>query len=891
VTRPSGAPGDGEGLLGTLSTPPDGDWTEKAFHHGARFGLLLLLALAVTLFFPPSPGLEVSRYEVGMVADEDVIASIPFGVPKNREELEREREAAASAVPPTFEARPEAVEAMTGQLERFFRSVETAVEEEEPDRALAALFGDLGVPATAGHRARLRDPATRQLLSRVAEQAVRTLLPRGVMDEGVRPDPAQTRILLVEADGSERYAPRESVLTNREFLQGAADLLPTTAASEVDELLRLILIRHMTYSLRFDQASTQRDRDAARRAVPTTKANVLQGEAIVRANQQVGETEVERLQAYEEALRAQGRLEEVGFQAVPFLASIVLNLALLGVFGVFLFLFRGDIYGNFRWLLLQSALVLAFMGAAGILARNDLPSELLPIAFVALAVAVLWDGRVALILTAVLAAVVGTQLPFQSVHAWLPHFAGGAAAALSVRVVRRRAQTWIFIALIALAYLAVLATLGAVMGRDPGRIALAWSFAAGNTVVSAILAMGFLPVFEWFARITTDQTLLEWADPNRPLLKRLSMEAPGTYAHTINVANLAESAANAIGANGLLCRVGVYYHDVGKMLKPHFFIENQPGGRNPHDKLKPTTSATIVREHVTEGIRLAKEAKLPQVLVDFIPEHHGTQEISFFLEKARAELGEDEELDPVLFRYPGPRPRSRETAIVMLADTVESATRSMQEPTRERIRELIDMLVDAKIQARQLDEAPLTLRDIGVIKDAFEKVLAGLYHHRIDYPQTRHLTRSDGGGTPSGEGEGDAGVGAGAGQEGGAGRAGAEGAAKGAAKGPPADGQAKVPPPGAAAPPGTRLQTSQGTGGREGVTAAYPWGRRATDRTSEALPEPSLFPLDDPALTAPSAPSASGGSDGGEGDKGGNPEADGGSGDGVTSGARRGRSE
>jgi cyclic-di-AMP phosphodiesterase PgpH len=742
VNRSPGESGGREGLLKTLSTPPDGAWSERALHHGARLGLLFLMALAVTLFFPPTPGLEVNRYEVGVVADEDVIASIPFGVPKNRDELEREREAAAAAVPPTFEARPDAVETMSGQLQRFFRSVEVAGEEENPDRAVGALMTDLGIPATPSQRVRLLDPSTRQLLARVAEQAVQTILPRGVMDEGLRLDPAQNRVLVVESDGTERYLPRDSVMTNREFLQQSAELLPAAAASEVDELLRLALIRHMTYTLRYDAASTARDRDAARRAVPTTKANVLQGEAIVRANQQVGESDVERLEAYEEALRAQGRLEDPGFRAVPFLASIVLNFLLLGVFGVFLFFFRGDIYGNFRWLILQAALVMAFMGAAGILARNQLPVELLPIAFVALAVAVLWDGRVALILAAALTAVVGAQTPFQSVHAWLPLFAGGAAAALSVRVVRRRAQTWVFIALIAAAYLGVLATLGVVMGRDPGRIAMAWSFAAGNTVVSAILAMGFLPVFEWFTRITTDQTLLEWADPNRPLLKRLSMEAPGTYAHTINVANLSEAAANAIGANGLLCRVGVYYHDVGKMLKPHYFIENQPGGRNPHDKLKPTTSASVVREHVTEGMRLAREAKLPQVLIDFIPEHHGTQEISFFLERAKAEEGE-EELDLELFQYPGPRPRSRETAIVMLADTVESATRSMQEPTRERIRGLIDMLVDGKIQAGQLDDAPLTLRDIGIIKDSFEKVLAGLYHHRIDYPHTRHLTRSE----------------------------------------------------------------------------------------------------------------------------------------------------
>ncbi len=266
--------------------------------------------------------------------------------------------------------------------------------------------------------------------------------------------------------------------------------------------------------------------------------------------------------------------------------------------------------------------------------------------------------------------------------------------------------------------------------------------------------MGFLPVFEWFTKITTDQTLLEWADPNRPLLKRLSMEAPGTYAHSINVANLAEAAANAIGANGLLCRVGVYYHDVGKVLKPQYFIENQPAGRNPHDKLKPATSAALVREHVTEGIRLAREANLPELLINFIPEHHGTQEISFFYEKAKQEAeGAEETIDPETFRYPGPKPRSKETAIVMLADSVESATKTLKDPTPERVRTLIDSIVDSKIRQGQLEEAPVTLYEVGVMKEQFNKVLGGLYHYRIDYPQTRHLTEAPAsGGEPSEDG-------------------------------------------------------------------------------------------------------------------------------------------
>ena len=310
---------------------------------------------------------------------------------------------------------------------------------------------------------------------------------------------------------------------------------------------------------------------------------------------------------------------------------------------------------------------------------------------------------------------------------------GGAVASLSVRVVRRRAQTWGFIGLITAGYLAAGVILGLLRGWPFDDVGIFVAWGGVSAVASAFAALGFMPLFEGFTRITTDQTLLELADANRPLLRRLSMEAPGTYAHSINVANLAEAAAGAIGANALLTRVGVYYHDVGKIGRPHYFIENQPGGRNPHDKLKPATSAQVVRNHVLEGVKMAEEANLPEVVKAFITEHHGTQSISFFYDQAK-EAEPDRELDPKEFSYPGPRPQSKETAIVMLADSVESAARVLPDPTPESIRELVDRIVQVKIDAKQLDETPLTLEELARIKDQFVNVLTGMYHQRIDYP-------------------------------------------------------------------------------------------------------------------------------------------------------------
>jgi len=451
---------------------------------------------------------------------------------------------------------------------------------------------------------------------------------------------------------------------------------------------------------------------------------------------------LERLNAYEEQLRSQGMLESRGVRWAPILGAAIVNTLMLAIFGLVLFFFRVEVYAQFRWLLLQGLLVAVYFGVAAVIAGNGLAPEWLPIAFVALPVGVLWDTRMSLVLVLVLATITGTLSPFEDYGNVLTVAAGGAAAAMSVRAVRRRSETWVSIAIIAGATGLVLLGHGLATSHDMTDVAQASLFAAGNATVSALLAMGFLFVFEIFTGITTDQTLLEWADPTRPLLKRLSLEAPGTYAHSINVANLSEAAANAIGANGLLCRVGVYYHDVGKMLKPHYFVENQPDGRNPHDKLKPETSAAIVREHVTEGERLARDEKVPQVVLDFILEHHGTQRIGFFYEKAKEESGA--EPDQARFSYPGPKPQSRETAIVMLADSCESATRALKDPTAERVRDLLQTIVQGKIDAGQLDEAPLTLREITLIQDQFVKILGGVFHRRIEYPATKHLTKSPG---------------------------------------------------------------------------------------------------------------------------------------------------
>ncbi len=733
-----------------FSEEPRPPWPDGVLYHGARLLLLVGVAAIVTALFPPTGRSTVGRYSVGMVLTEPVIAEVPFVVPKSPAELQRERADAAAGVPPTFDFRPEAGDTMAVRLDRFFDQLDTLAASGDPETVRSFLLAS-SVAARVDRATLLMGAEARRLLRTTAVSGARQYADQGVMEASEAQELTAERILLQETDlESRRSVPGGEVLTGREFQDRVVSQL-MTPSPELSELLRLIMIRHTVYSLDFDAAATESDREQARQAVPTTKGNVVEQEAIVRANEPISTETLERLNAYEAELRERGQLEEAGLQFRSIFGALLLNLTILTVFGALVYFIRPAIYASLRWLILQAGLVVTYFVLARLIATNGFPAEALPVAFVTLTVAVLWDSRIALFLALVLAVLTVAQPPFggMETEVLFPAIVGGAAAAMSVRAVRRRAQTWVFVAIITGAYAVTLLALALLEGRSPGLVAASLGWAGLNAALSAIVAMGFVPVFEWFTRITTDQTLLEWADPNRSLLRRLSLEAPGTYAHTINVANLGEMAANSIGAHGLLCRVGLYYHDVGKVLKPHYFVENQPEGRNPHDALKPDTSAAIVREHVTEGLKLVQQEKLPDIVQDFVIEHHGTQRIAYFYARARQEFGE-ENVEEEQYRYPGPKPQSKETAIAMMADSIESATRVLQAPTPERVRDLVDGIVEGKQQDGQLDEAPLTFREISLLKDTFAKVLSGIHHHRIDYPSTQHLTAAPEGAASAG---------------------------------------------------------------------------------------------------------------------------------------------
>ena len=283
-------------------------------------------------------------------------------------------------------------------------------------------------------------------------------------------------------------------------------------------------------------------------------------------------------------------------------------------------------------------------------------------------------------------------------------------------------------------------SISALVTSNLKEILLDTAFILVGSLLSGILSTGLLPFFESMFDIVTNVKLLELSNPNNPLLKKLLMEAPGTYHHSVIVANLAEVATEAVGGNALLARIGAYYHDIGKTKKPYFFKENQLGKENPHDDITPELSKLLIISHVKDGLEPAREYKLPKVIQDFIPTHHGKTLVKYFYLTAKNNAENPDDIKEEDYMYPGPKPKTKEQCILMLADSVEAAVRSINNPTKEKIENMVDNIVKDKLSSGQLDDSQLTISDVKKIKKCFLKTLNGIYHERIEYPKDERKT-------------------------------------------------------------------------------------------------------------------------------------------------------
>jgi cyclic-di-AMP phosphodiesterase PgpH len=504
------------------------------------------------------------------------------------------------------------------------------------------------------------------------------------------------------------------------------DLVTTDLAGEERELAGSLAAAHVAPTEITDDAATAERIERARDEVPAVEVTVQAGQRIVNEGDPISIEQFEML----DALGLTRPRVEVGTVVGQLIVSLLIASLLVG----YLYRFEPEIwYRNRSVLLFFLALVVSAL-AMRIAADRVLLAFVVPTTATVLLLGILLPGAAGAVMAVTLAVLAGV-MNRDALELTVYVLVGGLASLLAVtRAERLNAFVRVFF-VVATANVAVVTAFGALEQRDFAAQLQLTGVAVFNAAVSVALAAGTFAVLGNVFGIMTVFQMLELANPSNRLLRRLLLETPGTYHHSVMVGNLAERAAETIGADPLLARVAAYYHDIGKMKNALAFIENQAGAHNIHDDLDAETSARIIAGHIRDGIDLAYEHGLPVQIIGFIPQHHGTSVMSYFHGKALRQAGGREDLvDERLYRYPGPKPQSREAAILMLADGVEASVRSLDEKDEESIRAMVDRIVDGRVEDGQLDDAELTLRNIAQIKDAFVAQLLGMYHSRIKYP-------------------------------------------------------------------------------------------------------------------------------------------------------------
>ncbi len=650
----------------------------------------LVAALSAVGSVPYLPPRVVLRE--GMVSPYEVVA--PRTVEYvDWERTERLREEAASAVRPVYR-------------------LDLAATREAEQAVRAAFDSILTLRArrpTAGPEPFLRLGLRDQVLSaakrlgrpellRVRETTL-ALLAR-LMREGIRP---------------------EDLPAVRARAQGLVQALPLSEPSRA--LVAWALNRALRPNLFVDHLQTLRQQEAARASVEPVRERVLRGEVIVRRGEVVTAEQMRKLAA-------------LGLVSPPFrwegiAGTSLFMLLLVGIGAASLWRFQPEIWADDRQLVLI-ALLTVVMAAGTRLLATRISGFLAPVASVTMLLTILLNPQVAVLAGSGLALLTGV-VSGNDLRTSVVAYVGSLVGVYAMRRVQHRSDLAYAGLAVAAANVVAVAAVDLVTGTPPVELLGDAGWGALNGLLSGILAVGALPYLEELFGLITPIKLLELSNPSHPLLRRLQLEAPGTYHHTVLVANLAEAAAEAVGADALLVRVGTYYHDIGKLRRPAFFVENQLGRTNPHDRLSPSLSALAIAAHVRDGLELARQYRLPKAVAAFIPEHHGTSLIRYFYHRA-LERGEGP-VDEQTYRYEGPKPQSRETAIVMLADTVEAAARTLSNPTPDRIRELVRQTIRERLEDGQLDECDLTLRDLERIAEVFTRILVGMFHPRVEYPE------------------------------------------------------------------------------------------------------------------------------------------------------------
>ncbi len=682
-------------------------WLRNNYNLLEKVSLFVLVIWLLILVFPREGKFKYEYQRGKPWQHEDLIAPVDFAILKPIEELRKEQANALQQLRPHFTQNSAIADAQVNNAINEFNSKWNGLNginasDEEKEESITIIINVLD-----------------------------TLFSHGIIriTNEITEKPGDYKVWVIEGNTAIQKPLSEiyTIQTAGRYIRSEVD--KSLIADK--ELIYSVLLNSLKQNVLFDEQKTMRAREIILSEIPNSRGMVQRGERIISRGELINSEKFQIL----ESLRAdyESRLGTT-FKYWNILVGqgLLISLTMIA-FIMFMISFRKDLFAENKKLVLMLLLILMMVSVASITIRmNSELLNLLPFCLVPIIIRVFFDTRLAYFVHVVTLILTGFMVPNAFEFIFMQLIAG-IMAIISVAELRRRSQFFFTAAVIFVTYSAIY--IGMLMIQDgsfENLSAKPFILFAGNAMFT-LFSYPLIYIFEKSFGLVTDVTLLELSDTNSPLLRKLSQYAPGTFQHSLQVANIAEEAVYAIGGNTLLVRAGALYHDIGKMDMPMYFIENQTSSMNPHDELGYEESGRIIIGHVYKGIELARKYNLPEVLVDFIRTHHGTRRAEYFYNLKKIEFPEEEFSDKP-FKYPGPVPFSKETSVLMMADSVEAASRSMNRPTVDSISQLVDRIIESQVNDNQFSNSDLTFQDITKVKKILKKRLMSIYHVRIEYP-------------------------------------------------------------------------------------------------------------------------------------------------------------
>jgi putative nucleotidyltransferase with HDIG domain len=666
--------------------------------------LMMVASICLIVYSLPKQAKFSYEIEKGRIWNQkDLVSPYNFAILKTQQEIQNDKKNALASITPIYQ-------------------LNAAIGQQQTD----GFKNDLEIKwHNAGIDDRQKEKyvlAGNNLLKEIYDRGILTLNPKYQQNQQGYPITVLEKNVASDKNTAELYSKERALAYCSDVLSRRGD---------VDKVFLLDLLQNRIQSnVIYDDKLTSRLEAEVLEGLSLTHGMVQKGDVIVAKGSVVNDDVYQKLESYKKAFEDNARIN--GNPKLVLLGQLLLVTITIALLMIFLYLFRRDIYIDNRLVSLILLVITAMLFTLSMAIKLQLPNlYYIPYCIVPIIIRILFDTRLALNIHLLVVLIAGFFVPNSFEFAYF-EITAGMVSIYSIKNLIRREQFLISALIITFTYF--VAFLGISLIREGSLVGIDWidfiPFVV--SVLLTLLAYPLIYLFEKIFAITSDITLIELTNTNAPLLREMAFSAPGTFQHSLQVANLAENAIYTIGGNALLVRAGALYHDIGKMENPLFFVENQSSGFNPHDKLPYEESAQIIIRHVYKGIEMAQKANIPEVVIDFIRTHHGNTRVDYFYQSYLKNFPE-KIINENTFRYPGPIPFSKEAGVLMLADSVEAASRSLKEPDEKSISNLVDRIVKYKLDQNQLKDSNITLKDIETIKTIFKRMLMSIYHVRIDY--------------------------------------------------------------------------------------------------------------------------------------------------------------